>query len=235
MINVNITNIVAESLAICAIATCGVDDEAPPPSMRTIDDIFAEHGFIQPDHAPYIDERAAELADYKRNLADKDEELGEMADEVERLKDEIKALKAKQKEVERANVRRDKRNNSDSRSASGSSDSSDIHTKAISEGKTYEATFYTAFCPTGCTGVTATGVDVSNTIYHKGKRIIAVDPSVIPLGSHVRVTLKDGTSFEATAQDTGGDIRGNRIDILVASRDEAYRLGRQTVNVEILN
>ena len=203
MISVNITNIVAESLAICALATCGVDDDAPPPSMRTIDDIYAEHGFIQPDHAPYIDERAAELADYKRNLADKDEEL-------ERLKDEIKALKSKQNEAERDD------------------------NKQEGAGKTFEATFYTAFCPSGCTGVTATGIDVRNTIYHEGKRIIAVDPSVIPLGSHVKVTLEDGTSFEATALDVGGVIKGNRIDILVASRDEAYRLGRQTVKVEII-
>ena len=97
-----------------------------------------------------------------------------------------------------------------------------------------EATFYTAFCPTGCTGITATGVDVSNTIYYEGKRIIAVDPNVIPLGSHVRVTLKDGTSFEALALDTGGAIKGNRIDVLVASRDEAYKLGRQSAKVEIL-
>lgn len=203
MINVNIANIVAESLAICAIATCGVDDDAPPPSMRTIDDIYAEHGFKQSDHAPYIDEREAELAVYKRNLADKDEEL-------ERLKDEIKALKSKQNEAE------------------------SVDNKQVGEGKTFEATFYTAFCPSGCTGVTATGVYVSNTIYHEGKRIIAVDPNVIPLGSHVRVTLKDGTSFEATAQDTGGGIKGNRIDILVASRDEAYRLGRQSAKVEII-
>src|SRR5690625_4123895 len=171
--------------------------------MRTIDDIYAEHGFRQPDHAPYIDEREAELADYKRNLADKDEEL-------ERLRGELEALKSKQNEAERDD------------------------NKQEGAGKTFEATFYTAFCPTGCTGITATGIDVRNTIYHEGKRIIAVDPSVIPLGSHVKVTLEDGTSFEATAQDVGGAIKGNRIDILVASRDEAYRLGRQTVKVEIL-
>lgn len=197
MISVNITNIVAESLAICAIATCGVEDEKPPPSMLTIDDIYAEHGFVQHEYAPYIDEREAELAEYKRNLAEKENEL-------ERLKGELEALKSKQNKTE------------------------------SSEGKTFEATFYTAFCPTGCTGVTATGVNVSNTIYYEGKRIIAVDPNVIPLGSHVRVTLEDGTSFEATAQDTGGDIKDNRVDILVASRDEAYRLGRQSAKVEII-
>lgn len=210
MIKVNITNIVAESLAICAIATCGVEDDAPPPSIRTIDDIYTEHGLLMPKHVPYIDEHAAEIAEYKRRLADKDNELGEMADELERLKNELEALKSKQNEVE------------------------SVDNKQEGAGKTFEATFYTAFCPTGCTGITATGVDVSNTIYYKGKRIIAVDPNIIPLGSHVRVTLADGTSFEATAQDTGGDIRGNRVDILVASRDEAYRLGRQSVKIEII-
>lgn len=176
----------------------------PPPSIHTIDDIYTEYGFIQPKHAPYIDEREAELAGYKRNLAEKESEL-------ERLKNEIEALKSKQNEVE------------------------SVDNNQVGAGKTFEATFYTAFCPTGCTGITATGVDVSNTIYHEGKRIIAVDPSVIPLGSHVKVTLAGGMSFEATAQDKGGDIKGNRIDILVASRDEAYRLGRQSAKVDILN
>jgi len=106
-----------------------------------------------------------------------------------------------------------------------------VQTRNLGE---FEATFYTAFCPTGCTGITATGIDVRNTIYHEGKRVIAVDPNVIPLGSNVKVTLANGDSFEATAQDVGGAIKGNRIDILVASRDEAYRLGRQSVKVMIL-
>lgn len=98
-----------------------------------------------------------------------------------------------------------------------------------------EATFYTAFCSTGCIGITATGLDVSSTIYTPdGYRVIAVDPSVIALGSIVKVTLDNGDSFEAKAEDTGGDIRGNRIDILVESSDEAFRLGRQAATVEIL-
>lgn len=97
------------------------------------------------------------------------------------------------------------------------------------------ATHYSAFCPTGCTGVTATGIDVSNTIYHKGKRIVAVDPKVIPLGSIVRVT-GSGYDFEAIAADTGGDIKGSgRIDILVESTAKAYELGRKNVKVEIIN
>src|SRR5690625_2647308 len=101
-------------------------------------------------------------------------------------------------------------------------------------GGTFEATYYSAFCPTGCTGVTATGIDVSNTIYHEGNRIVAVDPSVIPLRSIVHITLANGDSFEAIAGDTGGDIKGNRIDVLVESRSKAYELGRQSATVEII-
>jgi 3D (Asp-Asp-Asp) domain-containing protein len=98
---------------------------------------------------------------------------------------------------------------------------------------TVEATAYTAYCSTGCIGVTATGVDVSNTIYHEGRRVIAVDPDVIPLGSHVTVRLEDGRTIEATADDTGGDIQGNRIDVLTETRGQALEFGRQDVEVII--
>jgi len=102
--------------------------------------------------------------------------------------------------------------------------------------KEFEATFYTAMCDTGCTGTTATGIDVSDTIYTpEGDRIIAVDPSVIPLGSKVEVTLQDGSSFTASAEDTGGDIKGNRIDVLVGTKEEANKLGRQTVSIKIMS
>ena len=50
---------------------------------------------------------------------------------------------------------------------------------------------------------------------------IAVDPSIIPLGSSVYI---DGYgSFKA--HDTGGAIKGNRIDVCVSSHAEAYQLG----------
>jgi len=105
--------------------------------------------------------------------------------------------------------------------------------KAEKKGRTLsvEATFYTAGCE-GCSGITATGIDVKQTVYHEGKRIIAVDPNVIPLGSIVRVTLGNGDSFEAIAGDTGGAIKGSRIDVLVGSKTEARRLGRQSATVE---
>jgi 3D (Asp-Asp-Asp) domain-containing protein len=100
--------------------------------------------------------------------------------------------------------------------------------------QTFEATAYVALCDTGCIGITKTGIDVRNTTTHKGKRIIAVDPSVIPLDTTVDIRLADGTTFEATAQDTGSAIRGNRLDLLVSTEDRAWDFGRQTVEVRII-
>ncbi|WIT27710.1 hypothetical protein [Bacillus phage SPbetaL5] len=102
-------------------------------------------------------------------------------------------------------------------------------------GQTFEASAYTADCPEGCSGVTATGVDVTGTIYHAGKRIIAVDPSVIALGSTVEIKQADGTTFEAVAQDTGGYIKGAKIDVLVADEADAVQFGRQSVQVRVIN
>ena len=98
---------------------------------------------------------------------------------------------------------------------------------------TVEATFYTAYCE-GCSGITKLGYDVRHTIYAKGYRVIAIDPNVIPLGSIVRVDLEDGESFKAIAGDTGGAIKGSRIDVLVATKSEAYQKGRQQAVVTIL-
>ncbi|UMQ50241.1 3D domain-containing protein [Bacillus velezensis] len=101
--------------------------------------------------------------------------------------------------------------------------------------QTFEASAYTADCPEGCSGITATGLDVTGTIYHAGKRIIAVDPSVIALGSTVEVRQADGTTFEAVAQDVGGAIKGAKIDVLVANEADAVQFGRQSVQVRVIN
>jgi 3D (Asp-Asp-Asp) domain-containing protein len=65
--------------------------------------------------------------------------------------------------------------------------------------------------------------------------IIAVDPKVIPLGSQVQIEFPDGRKVYATAEDTGGAIKGNRIDIAMATVDEAYDFGIQKVKVRVLS
>ena len=64
--------------------------------------------------------------------------------------------------------------------------------------------------------------------------IIAVDPKVIPLGSRVYVEYADGHGAYVTAEDTGGAIKGNRIDIAMWTVTEAYKFGMQDVKVYIL-
>ena len=97
-----------------------------------------------------------------------------------------------------------------------------------------EATYYTAECK-GCIGITKSGVDVRDTVYYEGKRIVAVDPEVIPLGTEVIVRTDNGEEFAATAQDIGSAIKGKRIDILVETKAEANRLGRVGAEVEIID
>ncbi|WP_026688983.1 peptidoglycan-binding protein [Alteribacter aurantiacus] len=89
-----------------------------------------------------------------------------------------------------------------------------------------EATAYTAYCE-GCTGITYTGQDLRA---NPDKKVVAVDPDVIPLGSTVYV---EGYG-EAVAGDIGGAIKGNRIDLHMATKDEALEFGRQTVEVKVL-
>lgn len=76
--------------------------------------------------------------------------------------------------------------------------------------------------------VTANGTNVANTIYSAGRRIIAVDPSVIPLGTTVEVHIPGWAPFRAVAADTGGAINGNKIDLLVSSPSEALNFGRRS-------
>ncbi len=61
-------------------------------------------------------------------------------------------------------------------------------------------------------------------------KVIAVDPSVIPLGSKVYV---EGYGI-AEARDTGGAIRGNKIDVFIPSKQEASNWGRKTVKIYVL-
>jgi uncharacterized protein YabE (DUF348 family) len=89
------------------------------------------------------------------------------------------------------------------------------------------ATAYTPYCA-GCSGVTATGIDVKA---NPSMKLIAVDPSIIPLGTKVWV---EGYGY-AIAGDTGGSIKGNKIDVLFATKAEAYSWGRKKVRIKVLN
>ncbi len=99
--------------------------------------------------------------------------------------------------------------------------------ESVAKELSVEATAYTADCA-GCSGVTATGVNLKD---NPDQKVIAVDPSVIPLGSKVYV---EGYGY-ATAADTGGAIKGNKIDVFIPSEDQARDFGRKTVTVKVLD
>jgi 3D (Asp-Asp-Asp) domain-containing protein len=81
----------------------------------------------------------------------------------------------------------------------------------------------TAYC---LSGRTALGHSVR-------RGIIAADPRVLKLGS--KVTLGAGSySGQYLVSDTGGGVKGRRLDIWVPSCSEARRFGRRTVTVSIL-
>ncbi len=72
-------------------------------------------------------------------------------------------------------------------------------------------------------GITATGLRAR-------KGIVAVDPRVIPLGTRVFIPGYG----EALAADTGGWIKGNRIDLCFETLEEAFRFGRRKIRVYLV-
>lgn len=88
----------------------------------------------------------------------------------------------------------------------------------------------TAYSCEGYEGVTATG-----TTARYGA--IAVDPSVIPYGTRMYIVSDDGSYIYgyATAEDCGGSIQGNRIDLYFDTLAECYAFGRRTCTVYILD
>jgi 3D (Asp-Asp-Asp) domain-containing protein len=90
---------------------------------------------------------------------------------------------------------------------------------------TAKSTAYTATCK-GCSGITATGI---NLIKNPNLKVISVDPKVIPLGSKVWV---EGYG-DAIAGDTGGRMKGNKIDVFIPNKQRAINWGNKTVKVKI--
>jgi 3D (Asp-Asp-Asp) domain-containing protein len=76
--------------------------------------------------------------------------------------------------------------------------------------------------------ITATGAPVQEGV------TIVVDPKIISLGSRVEVRFPNGTEHTYVAQDTGGAIVGNRLDIFDPNPARCLQNGVQVVDVRIL-
>lgn len=78
------------------------------------------------------------------------------------------------------------------------------------------------------------GITASGTKARPG--VVAVDPKVIPLGTKLYIESMDDTPDYgyAVAEDTGGAIKGNRIDLFMEDAEDVKQFGRRNVKVYIL-
>lgn len=94
--------------------------------------------------------------------------------------------------------------------------------------KTFQATAYT-HTDAGCTTTTATGTKVR-------WGTVAVDPRVIPYGTRMFIMTSDGSFIYgvATAEDCGGAIKNNRIDLYMPTYQQCVQFGRRNCTVYFL-
>ncbi|MGV1060471.1 3D domain-containing protein [Clostridium perfringens] len=139
---------------------------------------------------------------------------------VQAAKNKIESLKAEEaKKAEEA-----AKNNASNSSGTLNSTSS---SQPSSDGK-YKKTL--SMEATAYSGGTLTAMGLKPVRDPGGISTIAVDPSVIPLGSKVYIP---GYGY-AIASDTGGVIKGNIIDLYMNSHDECTSWGRRQVTLHIV-
>ncbi|MGX7149127.1 3D domain-containing protein [Enterococcus ureasiticus] len=205
------------------------------------------------DEASAMDEQVVTL---KQQLSDNQAALQQIASEKQteekRITDEKKATEARQKQAALEEAQRKAKVSSQTSSSNSSSSISDSSSSSSSSeeqpvvtppsqpeetpntgGETgnsgangrvlyMQSTAY-SWREAGSGFITATGIDLRSQ-----SNVIAVDPSVIPLGSFVEV---EGYGF-AVAGDTGGAIKGNIIDVHFPSVDQCLTWGRRN-NVKV--
>jgi len=80
---------------------------------------------------------------------------------------------------------------------------------------------------TSTTGITKSGLTTT-------EGLVAADPSVLPLGSRIRVSGAGSYSGVYTVADTGAKVKGRKIDLYVPTAAEAKQFGKRTVTVRVL-
>lgn len=76
-----------------------------------------------------------------------------------------------------------------------------------------------------------TGYGITSTGQKPVWGTIAVDPKIIPYGTKIYIPCFDKVFI---ANNTGGAIKGNKIDIYMNSKKECYNWGRKTIDIQIL-
>ncbi|XZK58616.1 3D domain-containing protein [Clostridium perfringens] len=140
---------------------------------------------------------------------------------VQAAKNKIESLKAEEAKKAEETAKNNAANSSNTTSSNNSS------SQPSSDGK-YNKTL--SMEATAYSGGTLTAMGLKPVRDPGGISTIAVDPSVIPLGSKVYIP---GYGY-AIASDTGGVIKGNIIDLYMNSHDECISWGRRQVTLHIV-
>ena len=166
----------------------------------------------------------SQMSDLKKKIADGQSEMKQLADreqqakameEAQKKAAEEEAQKQKQQQVQQTSTK-----TVDNSEAATSADN-----VSVSKTLTMSATAYSTEA-NGMGTYSATGINLK-----QHPSCVAVDPSVIPLGSIIWVSGY-GVSV---AGDTGTAIKGNIIDLHFATVAQSMAWGRRTVTVKILN
>ncbi len=118
-----------------------------------------------------------------------------------------------------------------------SSDAANPQPSSSSKSRQIDGYSYSRMLSGPCTAYTGGGVTASGMSAAVGR--VAVDPSVIPYGTHLYITSADGSYVYgyAVAADTGGFVSNSStmIDLYMSSKAECSAFGRQTMNIYILD
>lgn len=151
--------------------------------------------------------------------------------EIQKLQEEIQQLKEQQTQEQQTQQTQDKQDKQDKSSNKTENketitvtidNSDDKNATGTSNASNARAFTATAYC---LKGRTASGGSVR-------RGIVAADPRVLPLGT--RISLNAGAySGSYVVADTGGAVKGRKLDIWVPSCSEARRFGRRSVKVSV--
>lgn len=181
------------------------------------------------DEQNKLREQQQELA---KNLEKKEESLKEVQNKLNKINSELSGAQQEKASIEgkiKAAQAFAAKEREAANQKSGQSNSNSQNSKpgiAIKGQELYVVA--TAYSPEESGTYTALGYNIQENPHMK---LIAVDPAVIPLGSKVWVE-NYGT---AIAGDTGGAIKGHKIDLLMPTRAEALQWGRRPVKIIILD
>ncbi len=171
----------------------------------------------------------SQMSDLKKKIADGQSEMKQLADREQQAKAmeeaQKKAAEEEAQKQQQASNQKQQVQQTSTKTVDNSKDATSAENVSGSKTLTMSATAYSTEA-NGMGTYSATGINLK-----QHPSCVAVDPSVIPLGSIIWVSGY-GVSV---AGDTGTAIKGNIIDLHFATVAQSMAWGRRTVTVKILN